>query len=167
MNIKANGCWYRYSNTLLVSLNNRISIREVTTSIGALPTSQTRPISTNSCSSIMRLELRKPPYTLEERRQSGDSVEDDGVKAVIGKCCCDSFPVFVQYPDSINRHRMIWILNGKVPMDNDHRDWIDYIYFCIVTYESCSGHRWGNGCTPQDGDLFISCTLYLAGEKLL
>ena len=114
----------------------------------------------------MRLELRKPPYTFEERRQSGDSVEDDGVKGVIGKCCYDFFPVFVQHPDLINRHRMIWILNGKMPMDNDTTTG-SIVYFCTVTCESCSGHHRGDGCTLQDGDLFIPCTLYLVVEKLL
>jgi len=63
-----------YSNTLLVSLNNRISIREVSLGGGASLTSQTRPASTaKDGPSIVHLE----PYVFGERKQSGESVEDD------------------------------------------------------------------------------------------
>jgi hypothetical protein len=79
-NINNNGCWYRYSNTLLVSLNNRISMREVSPAgKGALLTSGTRPASTTAKDglSIVRLEIEKPPYAFGERKESGVSVEDD------------------------------------------------------------------------------------------
>jgi hypothetical protein len=96
VNIKANGFWHRYSNTLLVSLNNRISIREVSLSRGALLASRSRPAAKDG-PSIVRLEIEKPPYALEERYRSGESVEDDGREGVIGKCRGTSFLVFFKH----------------------------------------------------------------------
>lgn len=61
-----------YSNTLLVSLNNRISIREVTYTRGTLPTpatSQTfKAPSSNEPSSIVNVELENVPYPSEGRK---------------------------------------------------------------------------------------------------
>jgi hypothetical protein len=95
VNINANGYWYRYSNTLLVSLNNRISIREASRGTGALLASGTRPASTaKDGPSIVRFEIEKPTYAFE-RKQSGESEVDDGRKAVNGKCYDASYPVFV------------------------------------------------------------------------
>ena len=111
VNIKTNGYWHRYSNTLLVSLNNRISMRELSASREALITSRTRPTSTASKDglNIVHLEIKKPSYAFEERKPSEVSVEDDRREGVIGKCCCASFPVLFQYLDLIDRYRMIWI----------------------------------------------------------
>ncbi|KAF8498147.1 hypothetical protein F5888DRAFT_1692862, partial [Russula emetica] len=73
-----------YSNTLLVSLNNRISIREVSLGRGALLTSGIRPTSmAKDGPSIVHLEIEKPPCAFEERKQSVESVEDDGREGVI------------------------------------------------------------------------------------
>jgi hypothetical protein len=127
---------YRYSNTLLVSLNNRISIREVSLGGGALLTSQIRPASTaKDGPSIVHLE----PYAFGERKQSGESVEDDTQAGGIGKCCGASFPVFFQHLDLINRYRMISILNGRAAWTMTTTGSI--IYFCTITCESCSMHR--------------------------
>jgi hypothetical protein len=77
--------WDRYSNTLLVSLNNRISIRERregTSVRGALPAFQTPAALTSGVpSSIVHVELEKSPHTFKEREQSG---EDEGQERVIG-----------------------------------------------------------------------------------
>jgi hypothetical protein len=63
---------------------------------GALLSSGTRTASTAKDGlSIVRLE---PPYALEERKQSGESVEDDVRKGGIRKCCGASFPVFFSTP---------------------------------------------------------------------
>ena len=99
VNIKANGCWYSYSNTLLVSLNNRISMRKVSPSGGLLLTSRTRPTSTvRDGPTIVNLEIEKPSYAFEERKRSGESVENDGREGVNGKCCGASFPGFFPTP---------------------------------------------------------------------
>jgi hypothetical protein len=141
VNIKTKGCWYRYSNTLLVSLNNRISIREASAGRGALLTSGTRLASTaKDGPSIVRLEIEKPPYAFEERNQSGESMEDDGRKGVISKCCGASFPGFFQHLDLINRYRMIWFLNGRMSWTTITTTG-SIIYFCTLTCESCSRHR--------------------------
>jgi hypothetical protein len=100
VNIKANGCWYRYSNTLLVSLNNRIAIRdsEVSPDRGAILTSGKRPaLTAKGGPSIVHLEIAKSPApcaAFEERKQSGESLEDDAWDGVSGKCFGASFPVF-------------------------------------------------------------------------
>ncbi|KAF8498127.1 hypothetical protein F5888DRAFT_1692625 [Russula emetica] len=67
-----------YSNTLLVSLNNRISIRAVSPAgTGTLLTSITRPAKDGP--SIVHLETEEPPCASEERKKPGDSesMEDD------------------------------------------------------------------------------------------
>ena len=95
MNINTNGCWYRYSNTLLVSLNNRISLREVSRGTEAILASVTRQASTaKDGPSIVRFEMERPPYVFE-RKQSGGSEVDGGRKGVNGKCYDASFPVFI------------------------------------------------------------------------
>jgi hypothetical protein len=104
----------RYSNTLLVSLNNRISIREESLGREGLITSRTRPtFAAKDGPSIVQLEIRKPPYAFEETEQSGESVEDGGRKGTIGKCRGDSFPVLFQHLHLINRYSMIWILKVR------------------------------------------------------
>jgi hypothetical protein len=114
VNIKANGFWYRYSNTLLVSLNNRISVREVSAGRGGLLISRTRPTTTAKDGlDIVPLEIGKPPYAFEERKQSCESVEVDGQEVVISKCCSASFPSFFFQHLDLVRYRMIWILNGR------------------------------------------------------
>ena len=141
MNIKANGYWYRYSNTLLVSLNNRISIREVLSGGGGLLTSGTLPdFTAKDGPNIVRLEMEKPSYAFEERKQQEESVEDDGRKGVIRKYCGASFPIFFQRQDLINRYRMIWILDGRMSWTTVTTTG-SVIYFCTVTYKSCSRHR--------------------------
>ena len=99
MNIKSDGCWYRYSNTLLVSLNNRISMREVSADRGTLLRSRTRPASTTKDGlNVVHLEMiKKPSYTFREREISRESVDDDRREGVIGKCCDAPFPVFFQH----------------------------------------------------------------------
>jgi len=125
--MKAYGYWYRYSNTLLVSLNNRISIRQVSPGGRALLTSRTRPASNaEDRPSIVNLEMKKSSYAFEGRKQSGESVEDDGrEKVVIGKCCGVSFPVFFRPADLINRYRMMDSQRQDV-MGNNYGDWIDH-----------------------------------------
>ena len=114
MNINANGCWYRYSNTLLVSLNNRISMREMSRGTGALLASGTRPASTaKDGPSIVRFEIERPPYAFEESKHSGESEEEDGRKGVNGKCYDAFFPVPFQCLDLINRYRVILTLSGR------------------------------------------------------
>ncbi|KAN0106919.1 hypothetical protein V8E52_010663 [Russula decolorans] len=60
-----------YSNTLLVSLNNRISIREVMSSRGALPAHASSRTSTvpfsNEPSNIVHVELENVPHPFEGR----------------------------------------------------------------------------------------------------
>jgi hypothetical protein len=158
VNIKANGCRYRYSNTLLVSLNNRISIREVSLGRGALLTSGIRPTSmAKDGPSIVHLEIEKPPCAFGERKQSVESVEDDGREGVIGKWCGASFPVFFQHLDLINSYRVIWILNRRTSWTTITMTGL-IIYFCTVTCESCFLGDTRTACTLQDGDNFISCT---------
>lgn len=141
MNINANGYWYRYSNTLLVSLNNRISIREASRGTGALLASGTRPASTaKDGPSIVRFEIERQSYVLEERKQSGESEVDDGRKGVNGKCYDASFPVPFQYLDLINRFCVILILNGRTSWTIIAMTGSTF-YFCTVTYERCSRHR--------------------------
>ena len=83
----------------LVSLNNRISLREVSAGRGALLASGTRPASTaKDGPSIVHLEIENPPYSFEEGKQSGELVEDDERKGVIRKCCVASFPGFLSTP---------------------------------------------------------------------
>jgi hypothetical protein len=83
-------CWHRYSNTLLASLNNRISIREVSSARGALPTSRTLAAPTSKDpSSIVHVELEKSPHAFKGRKESG---EDKGQESVIGGYCGASFP---------------------------------------------------------------------------
>ena len=65
-------------------------MREVSAGRGGLLTSRTRPNSTANDGMTVHLEMGKPPYAFEERKQSGFSVEDDGRKGVIGKCCASS-----------------------------------------------------------------------------
>lgn len=141
MSIKANGCWFRYSNTLLFSLNNRISMREVSRRRGALLSSRTRPNSAAKDGlSVVHLEIERPPHAFEERKQSGESVEDGGREGVISKCCRAPFPVFFQHLDHIDRYRMICTLNGRTPWTTITTTG-SIIYFCTVTSESCSRHR--------------------------
>ena len=50
--------WHRYSNTLLVSLNNRIYIRNMSSDRGALPTSRAPASQTsNVLSTVVQVEL--------------------------------------------------------------------------------------------------------------
>lgn len=68
-----------YSNTLLVSLNNRISIREVSSGRRALPTSRTPPTSSsNDHSSIVHFEIARSSHMFEGRKESEESVDDEG-----------------------------------------------------------------------------------------
>ena len=79
------------------------------------------------------------PCAFEERKHSGESVEDDGRDRVIGKCFGASFSVFFQRLDltANNRYRtipcMIRILNGKTPrtmiMTTEQ-----IMYLCTVTF---------------------------------
>jgi hypothetical protein len=114
-NIKANGRWYRYSNTLLVSLNNRIAMRDVSAGRGAVVlASRSRPVSVAKGGlNVVHLDIEKPTSAFEERKQSGESADDDRQEGVVGKCCRASFPVFFQHLDLIDRYGMIWILNGR------------------------------------------------------
>ena len=73
-------------------------MREVLARRGALLSSRTRPTSTAKDDvSVVHLEIERPPYAFEERRQSGESVNDKG-EGVIGKCCGSSFPAFLSTP---------------------------------------------------------------------
>lgn len=70
-------------------------MREMSAGKGALLTSGTRLASTaKDGPSIVRLEIEEPPFAFEERKQSGESMEDDGRKGVIRKCCGASLPGF-------------------------------------------------------------------------
>ena len=90
----------RYSNTLLVSLNNRISIREVSQARGGLLASE--PI-TRGHSGAVHLELGKISYTPQERSQSGE----DGITS---KCC--PFSGFLSAPNLNHRYLTIWAFIG-------------------------------------------------------
>ncbi|KAF8486811.1 hypothetical protein DFH94DRAFT_841285 [Russula ochroleuca] len=63
-----------YSNTLLLSLNNRISIREESSTRGTLPTSGTLTAPTFKIpeSSIMAADLEMSPQAFKERKLSGE-----------------------------------------------------------------------------------------------
>ncbi|KAI0270139.1 hypothetical protein BGY98DRAFT_276028 [Russula aff. rugulosa BPL654] len=64
-----------YSNTLLFSLNNRISIRELPRRSEAVLASRTRPNSTaKDGQSVVLLERARPPYAFKERKQSEETV---------------------------------------------------------------------------------------------
>ena len=70
-------------------------MREVSRGTGVLLTSGTRPASiAKDGPSIVRFEIERPAYVLEERKQSGE-LEEEGRKGVNGKCYDASFPVFV------------------------------------------------------------------------
>ncbi|KAH9981989.1 hypothetical protein BJV77DRAFT_334986 [Russula vinacea] len=72
-----------YSNTLLVSLNNRISIREVTSARETLPTSATlAPPTFKIPGNSMHTELDKLPQAFKGRKLSEDS-EDEVHEKVI------------------------------------------------------------------------------------
>ena len=75
LSLTASGFWRRYSNTLLVSLNNRISIREASVcGAGVAPLAVTVPITSHPRlpSGIVRMELGAPEAALEAW-PSGDS----------------------------------------------------------------------------------------------
>ena len=56
--LTVNRCWHRYSNTLLVSLNNRISIRKVSSASEALPAYGTlAPLTSKVHPSAVHVEL--------------------------------------------------------------------------------------------------------------
>ena len=70
-------------------------MREVSRGTGVVLASVTRPASTaKDGPSIVRFEIERPAYELEERKQSGES-EEEGRKRVNGKCHDTSFPNFV------------------------------------------------------------------------
>lgn len=57
--------------------------------------SPTRPNSAaKDGQSVVLLEIERPPYAFDERKQSGESVEDGGRGGVFSKCCRAFFPVF-------------------------------------------------------------------------
>ena len=138
--MNGNECWYRYSNTLLFSLNNRISIRELSRRSEAVLPSRTRPNSTaKDGQGVVLLERARPPYAFKERKQSEETVEDDGQEVGISKCCSAPFPAFFQHLDLIDRYRMIWTFNGRTPWTTNTTTG-SIIYFCTVTCESCLRH---------------------------
>ena len=137
-----NGRWCRYSNTLLVSLNNRIALRdsEVSPGGGTLLAFQTRPTPTaKDGPSIVHLEIENSPvpYTFDERQRPGELVkpEDVGRDRVTGKCFGAFFLVLFQYLDLINKYRMIRILNAKTPWTTI-RTTGSILYFCTETFHS-------------------------------
>jgi hypothetical protein len=91
-------CWCRYSNTLLVSLNNRISIREASTRQEAV--SRTRSVTFHStdlpraAAETVHIELEKPPRALSGWTHLGAGQSQE---RVIGEWC-NSFspPGFVR-----------------------------------------------------------------------
>ena len=88
MNIKTKGCWYRYSNTLLVSLNNRISIRDTYGARGGVVDCQNvagPSISNNSRPESMITETEKPQEDL--MRQLEPVPEAEIEEWVIGESC--------------------------------------------------------------------------------
>ncbi len=120
MDIMTSESWYSYSNTLLVSLNSRIAIREESSSRRALPPNRTLTVSTSrNLSGIVHVKFESSPHAFEGRRQSG---EDGSQAKATGECCGFSFLVVFQHPDLIDRHRMIWILNGKMSLDDNRLD---------------------------------------------
>jgi len=72
-----------YSNTLLVSLNNRISIRKVPSDRMALRTSRAPSSTDKDHSSFVHLELDKPQHASEERKQPDESMDDEGPERAI------------------------------------------------------------------------------------
>ena len=91
-------CWHRYSNTLLLSLNNRISIREELAARKTLPTSGALVSPTFNVleSSVMHAELEMQiemsPLAFKGRKLS--EVQDK----VIGGYCGTSFTNFHSTP---------------------------------------------------------------------
>ena len=86
--LTAVGCWRRYSNTLLVSLNNRISIREAPArEAGVGSPAITVPVTSHPRvpSGVVHVELEKPSAAMR-RWPSGDgSGRDSGSVRVIGE----------------------------------------------------------------------------------
>ena len=116
-------CRHRYSNTLLLSLNNRIAIREESAAIGSLPTSGLASgalvaATFNVRESVMHAELEMSPQVFNGRKLS--EVQDK----VIGGYCgtsltkCHSIPG----PDYCNRYLLIWVFNDKTSVDDDYHD---------------------------------------------
>jgi hypothetical protein len=98
----------RYSNTLLVSLNNRISIREESQARGGLLASE--PM-TRGHSGAVQLELGKISYTSQERSQSGE----DGITS---ECCHNSFSGFLSAPNLNHRYLIIRAFIGHERIEN-------------------------------------------------
>jgi hypothetical protein len=87
--------WHRYSNTLLVSLNNRVSVRDESSGSGALPKPPQHhlPVTvppSRRPSDVLPAELEKFPHAFEGGMTSGK----DGARGrVISENCDDaSFP---------------------------------------------------------------------------
>ncbi|KAH9981985.1 hypothetical protein BJV77DRAFT_1102887, partial [Russula vinacea] len=126
-----------YSNTLLVSLNNRISIREESAARGASPTSGVLAApnfeaESSTRSSSVHSELEKSPQAFKGRKLSGDS-EDEVQEKVIGGYCGTSFPnclkLLVLIPVT-RSHDLI----SQLRVNINYHDWI-VIYFSTILYE--------------------------------
>ena len=141
----------RYSNTLLVSLNNRISIREVSHTRGGLLV--TRPMA-GGHSSSMHLELERSSYTSQERSPSGE----DGI---IGECCHTSFPGFLSASNLNHRYLIIWAFTSHKRTKNmtlcgghNHPDQL-FVPVLTLCYAEKVGNRmvWlpGAGSLPREG----------------
>jgi hypothetical protein len=96
-------CWNRYSNTLLVSLNNRVSIRVESSGRGALPRSPP-PVAIPPLrrpSNILPTGLEKFPHAFEgthafEGKMAPTSGEGGARERVISEYCDGvSFPRMV------------------------------------------------------------------------
>ena len=108
--LTAGGFWCRYSNTLLVSLNNRISIREASVrEAGGAPSAVIVPITSHPRlpSGIVRMELGAPEAALEAwpsgdsagKRKGGDNIRSFGEqynhKPLLFFNSCLTYPGFV------------------------------------------------------------------------
>ena len=99
-------CWHRYSNTLLVSLNNRISIRKVSSASEALPTYGTlAPLTSKVHPSAVHVELEVITDARDQEKVEGRSGQSVSTVAYLFQfgCLC-SIPGPEQW---------IWILSGK------------------------------------------------------
>jgi hypothetical protein len=85
-------CSCRYSNALLVSLNNRIYVREKSSAKGEQPSSRIvtlPPLSVSSESGVVHMARELPPSVFKGITQPGEGEEQEKVH---GGCCEATFP---------------------------------------------------------------------------
>ena len=112
--LTAGGCWRRYSNTLLVSLNNRISIREVPTHGAEVESSAVMvPVTSlpGVTSSVAHVESEKPSATLGAW-PSGDRRDSGSIRVFGEKYHCQPFGMLFDTP-WFCRHCVIRVVHGQ------------------------------------------------------